>query len=57
MPAAEEFIQKKCDLAKTIELLRHALEIIRSLAEMPVNKQAENFIKAEAEKETLNSET
>ena len=50
IPEAEEFIPKKCDLAKTTELLRHALEFTRQLAEMPDDEQAENFIKAEAEK-------
>jgi glutamyl-tRNA synthetase len=50
IPEAEEFIPKKCDLAKTTELLRHALEFTRQLAEMLDDEQAENFIKAEAEK-------
>jgi len=50
IPAAEEFIPKKCDLAKTMELLRIGKEIARSLVEMPDDEQAENFIKAEAEK-------
>ena len=50
VPAAEEFIPKKCDLAKTIELLKIGKEITRALAEMPDDEQAENFIKAEAEK-------
>ena len=50
VPAAEEFIPKKCDLAKTIELLQIGLELARTLAEMPDDEQAENFIKAEAEK-------
>ena len=50
VPAAEEFIPKKCDLAKTIELLRLGLELVRPLAEMPNDEQAESFIKTEAEK-------
>ena len=50
VPAAEEFIPKKCDLAKTIELLRIGKELALALAEMPDDEQAENFIKAEAEK-------
>jgi len=50
VPAVEEFIPKKCDLAKTIELLRIGKDIARVLAEMPDDEQAENFIKAEAEK-------
>jgi glutamyl-tRNA synthetase len=50
IPGAEEFIPKKCDLAKTTELLRYALEFTRPLAEMQDDGQAESFIKAEAEK-------
>jgi len=50
IPAPEEFIPKKHDLAKTIELLRLGLELTRPLAEMHDDEAAENFIKAEAEK-------
>jgi glutamyl-tRNA synthetase len=50
LPAAEEFIPKKCDLAKTVELLRVGLELTRPLAEMPDDEKAESFIKAEAER-------
>ncbi|MCL2176129.1 MAG: glutamate--tRNA ligase [Treponema sp.] len=50
VPATEEFIPKKCDLAKAVELLQIGKEIARTLAEMPDDEQAENFIKAEAEK-------
>jgi len=50
VPAAEEFIPKKCDFAKAVELLQIGKEIARTLAEMPDDEQAENFIKAEAEK-------
>jgi len=50
IPAAEEFIPKKCDLAKTVEILRIGLELARTLAEMPDDEQAENFIKEEAQK-------
>jgi glutamyl-tRNA synthetase len=50
VPAAEEFIPKKCDLAKTIELLKIGKELSRTLAEMPDDEQAENFIKIETEK-------
>jgi len=50
IPEAEEFIPKKCDIVKTIELLRLGLELTRPLAEMPNDEQAESFIKAEAEK-------
>jgi glutamyl-tRNA synthetase len=53
IPAAEEFIPKKSDLANTIELLRQGLEIAKQLAEMPDDEQAENFIKAEAEKRNV----
>ncbi|MDR2941181.1 MAG: glutamate--tRNA ligase [Treponema sp.] len=50
LPPADEFIPKKSDLASTIELLRHGLEIIKPLAQVPNDEDAENFIKAEAEK-------
>jgi glutamyl-tRNA synthetase len=50
LAAAEEFIPKKYDLAKTVELLRVGLELTRPLAEMPDDEQAEIFIKAEAER-------
>ncbi|MDR2964752.1 MAG: glutamate--tRNA ligase, partial [Treponema sp.] len=50
IPAAEEFIPKKLDLAATMELLLHALEIVKPLAEAKDDEQAENLIKAEAEK-------
>jgi glutamyl-tRNA synthetase len=53
IPAAEEFIPKKSDLAKTIELLQTGKELIRPLAEAPNDEQAENFIKAEAEKREI----
>ncbi|MCL2804377.1 MAG: glutamate--tRNA ligase [Treponema sp.] len=53
IPEAQEFIPKKCDLAKTIELLQTGMELVRRLAEMPDDEQAENFIKAEAEKREI----
>lgn len=53
VPAAEEFIPKKLDLAATAELLRHALEIVKPLAEAADDEQAETFIKAEAEKRNV----
>ncbi|MCL2411666.1 MAG: glutamate--tRNA ligase [Treponema sp.] len=53
VPAAEEFIPKKCDLARTIELLQIGKELVRSLAEKPDDEAAENFIKAEAEKREI----
>ncbi|MDR1839809.1 MAG: glutamate--tRNA ligase [Treponema sp.] len=53
IPSAEEFIPKKCDLAKTVELLRIGSELVRPLAEMADDGQAESFIKAEAEKREI----
>ncbi|MCL2759888.1 MAG: glutamate--tRNA ligase, partial [Treponema sp.] len=50
VPAAEEFIPKKCDLAQAVQLLQIGKEIVRALAEAPNDEQAENLIKAEAEK-------
>ena len=50
VPAAEDFIPKKADLAQTLELLRYALEIVKPLAKAQDDVQAENFIKAEAER-------
>jgi glutamyl-tRNA synthetase len=50
VPAAEGFIPKKSDLANTINLLNIAMEIVKPLAEAQDDEQAENFIKAEAEK-------
>jgi glutamyl-tRNA synthetase len=50
IPAAEEFIPKKSDLAKTKEILRLGLELVKPLAEAQDDEQAESFIKAEAEK-------
>jgi glutamyl-tRNA synthetase len=50
IPAVDEFIPKKCDLDKTVKLLRIGLELVRPLAEMPDDEAAETFIKAEAEK-------
>jgi glutamyl-tRNA synthetase len=53
VPAADEFIPKKSDLAKTIELLHIAKELVRTLAEAASDEQAENLIKAEAEKRNV----
>jgi len=50
VPAAEEFIPKKCDLAKAIELLQIGLELVRPMAEAASDEEAEDFIKAQAEK-------
>ncbi|MDR0502186.1 MAG: glutamate--tRNA ligase [Treponema sp.] len=49
-PAAEEFIPKKSSLAQTREFLRHGLELVRALAAIPDDEQAEIFVKAHAEK-------
>ena len=50
IPAADEFIPKKCDLAKTVELLQIGLELVSTMAQAASDEDAENFIKAEAEK-------
>ena len=50
IPAADEFIPKKCDLAKTVELLQIGLELVTTMAQAASDEDAENFIKAEAEK-------
>jgi glutamyl-tRNA synthetase len=50
IPAADEFIPKKLDRTAAIELLKHALEIVKPLAEAADDEKAEIFIKAEAEK-------
>jgi glutamyl-tRNA synthetase len=47
---AEEFIPKKSDIATTIELLRHALELVKPLADAQSDEEAESFIKEQAEK-------
>jgi glutamyl-tRNA synthetase len=53
VPPAEEFIPKKSTLENTVEMLRLALEFVKPLAQMPDDEQAENFIKAEAEKRNV----
>jgi len=53
IPAAEEFIPKKSDLAKTVEILQIGKELARKLAEMPSDEKAEEFIKTEAEKREI----
>jgi len=53
VPAAEEFIPKKCDIAQTVKILRLGLELVQPLAEMPDDEQAEIFIKAAAEKNQI----
>jgi len=53
MPAREEFFPKKADLNATVELLRKAQAMVRPMAEAPNDEEAENLIKAFAEKENL----
>ena len=52
IPAAEDFIPKKADLAQTIERLKLALELVCPLAAMQ-DDEAESFIKAQAEKKAV----
>ena len=49
VPAPEEFIPKKSDIGGAIELLQIGKELVKTLAEMPDDEQAEIFIKAQAE--------
>jgi len=53
VPAAEEFIPKKSDLAAAKELLKIGLELIQPMVEAGSDEQAENYIKAEAEKRNI----
>ena len=53
LPAAEEFIPKKADLARTIELLRLSRNFVRALAEADDDETAEKLIKEEAEKNAV----
>jgi len=53
IPAKEEFIPKKADLAKTIELLQIGKKIVKEMAQAGDDEQAENYIKAEAEKREI----
>ena len=53
IPAAEEFFPKKADLAKTAELLKTGLELIKPMAEADSDEEAENLIKTEAEKKEI----
>ena len=53
MPPREEFIPKKADLNATIELLQKARTMVKPMAEAPNDEEAENRIKAFAEKEGL----
>ena len=49
VPPPQEFIPKKLDLEKTIEILRISLEIVPKLAAAANDEQAETIIKSEAE--------
>ena len=53
MPPKEEFLPKKADLNATVELLRKGLAMVKPMAEAPNDEEAENLIKAFAEKEGL----
>jgi glutamyl-tRNA synthetase len=53
MPAAEEFIPRKADLERAIELLRLGRDFTRTLAEAPDDEAAEMFIKEQAEKNAV----
>jgi glutamyl-tRNA synthetase len=53
LPAAEEFIPKKADLARAVELMRLGRDLVRPLAEAADDEQAETVIKAEAEKNAV----
>ena len=53
LPATEEFIPKKSDLAQTIRLLRLGAEMIRPISEAQDDATAEAFIKEQAEKNAV----
>ncbi|MDR2718033.1 MAG: glutamate--tRNA ligase [Treponema sp.] len=53
LPAVEEFIPKKSDLAAAIKLLRLGREMVQPLAETPDDEAAEAFIKEQAEKNAV----
>jgi glutamyl-tRNA synthetase len=50
LPATEEFIPKKGNLAETVRLLRLALDMVRPLANAADDASAEAYIKEQAEK-------
>jgi glutamyl-tRNA synthetase len=50
LPATEEFIPKKADLAETVRLLRLARDMVNPLANAVNDAVAEAFIKEQAEK-------
>jgi glutamyl-tRNA synthetase len=53
LPAAQEFIPKKSDLAETVNLLRLGRGLARPLAEAADDADAEAFIKEQAEKNAV----
>ncbi|MDR0584252.1 MAG: glutamate--tRNA ligase [Treponema sp.] len=53
LPAAEEFIPKKADLARAVGLLRLGGKLARPLAEAADDEAAEIFIKEQAEKNAV----
>lgn len=53
LPAAEEFIPKKTDLAGTVKLLRLGRELVLPLASAKDDAAAEAFIKEQAEKNAV----
>jgi len=53
IPSKEEFIPKKADLNTAIDLLKKAKTLIAPMAEAADDEEAENLIKAFAEKEGL----
>jgi glutamyl-tRNA synthetase len=53
LPAAEEFIPKKLDIAETIKLLRLGRELVQPLALAKDDEAAEAFIKEQAEKNAV----
>jgi glutamyl-tRNA synthetase len=53
LPAVEEFIPKKSDLAAAIQLLRLGRALVQPLAEAPDDEAAEAFIKEQAEKNAV----
>ena len=53
LPAAEEFIPKKADIAQTVRLLHLGREFARPLAEAGDDEHAEAFIKEQAEKNAV----
>ncbi len=53
LPAPEEFIPKKADLAETIRLLRLARDMVNHLANAVNDEAAEAYIKEQAEKASV----